>query len=67
MSQELFEIEVLKILYIRDHCKEIVYDIIKSRANLKAADYYDIAKEIIINLEQNFDNFNKKDKANVDL
>ena len=51
MSWELFEIEVSKILYIRDYCKETVYDIIKSRADLSIADPYLTLDEIIADLE----------------
>ena len=51
MSWELFETEVSKILYIRDHCKETAYDIIKSRADLNIADPYLTSDEIIIDLE----------------
>ena len=43
--------KVLKILYIRDYCKKIVYNIIKSKIDLKAMNYYNISKEIIIDLE----------------
>ena len=42
---------MLKILYIRDYYKKIVYDIINSKANLKVVNYYNIAEKIITNLE----------------
>ena len=67
ISQKLFETKVFKILYIRDYYKKIIYDIIKSKADLKALDYYNILEEIIIDLEQNFNNFDKKEKANANL
>lgn len=51
-SWELFETEVSKILYIRDYCKDVVYNIIKARANLDHAEHYTIADEIIIDLER---------------
>ena len=51
ISWELFETEVFKILYIRDHYKETVYDIIKSRADLSTADPYLTLDEIIADLE----------------
>ena len=51
MSWELFETEVAKILYIRDYCKDIVYNIIKTKADLDAADHYLSAEEVITDLE----------------
>lgn len=46
-SWELFEIEVSKILYIRDYCKEVVYNVIKARADLKNPDHYVVADDMI--------------------
>ena len=51
MSWELFKTEITKILYIRDHYKDIAYDIIKARADLNIIDYYDTANKVIINLK----------------
>ena len=67
MSWELFETEVSKILYIRDHCKDTAYDIIKSRADLDSADPYLTASEMINDLEQNFGDFDKEGKADAEL
>ena len=51
ISWELFEIEILKILYIRDYCKETTYNIIKAQVNLNNVDYYITTNKIITNLE----------------
>lgn len=67
MSWELFETEVAKILYIRDHCKETVYDIIKARADLNNPDPYVISDEVITDLEQTFGDFDKEGKAEAEL
>ena len=67
MSWELFETEVSKILYIRDHCKDTAYDIIKSRVDLDSADPYLTASKMINDLEQNFGDFDKEGKADAEL
>lgn len=67
MSWELFETEVSKILYIRDHCKETAWDIIKGRANLDLPGCYQRAEEMILDLEQNFGDFDKEGKADAEL
>ena len=67
ISWELFNTKITKILYIRDYCKETIYNIIKDKVNLDAIDYYLTIKEIIVELEVNFDNFNKEEKADIEL
>ena len=67
MSWELFETETSKILYIRDHCKETAYDIIKGRANLNNLDHYLLAEEVIFDLKQTFSDFDKEGKADAEL
>lgn len=67
MSWELFETELSKIVYIRDHCKTTAYDIIKGRADLNVAGHYDTADEMIFDLEQNFGDFDKEGKAEAEL
>ena len=51
ISWELFEIKIAKILYIRDYCKETIYDIIKARVDLNNLNYYIIVDKIITNLK----------------
>ncbi len=67
MSWELFDSEISKIVYIRDHCKETAYDIIKGRADLDVPGHYDTADEMILDLEQNFGDFDKEGKADAEL
>ena len=64
---ELFEIEIFKILYIRDYCKKITYNVIKIKTNLKNLDYYIITDNIIQNLKNIFDNFDKKNKIDIEF
>ena len=51
ISWDLFETEIYKILYIRDYCKDTVYDIIKSKADLDSADHYLTSDEMILDLD----------------
>ena len=51
MSWELFETKVFKILYIRDYYKNVIYNIIKAKADLDVVDYYITMKEVILDLE----------------
>ncbi len=67
MSWELFKIEVSKILYIRDYCKETAYNIIKGRADLDTPNYYTISDKMILDLEQNFGDFDREGKAEAEL
>ena len=67
MSWELFETEVSKILYIRDHCKDVAYNIVKAKANLEAADHYETADEVLIDLEQQFGDLDKEARADAEL
>ena len=39
----------------------------KSKTNLNVLNYYTIIEKMITNLNQNFNNFNKKEKANIKL
>ena len=66
-SWELFETEVSKILYIRDHCKDVAYNVIKAKANLDAADHYHTAEEMIEELEQQFGSVDKEARADAQL
>ena len=67
MSWELFETEVSKILYIRDHCKETAYDVVKARADLKNVDHYTLAEDMIQDLDSMFGDFDKESKADAEL
>ena len=67
MSWELFETEVSKILYIRDHCKDVAYNIIKAKADLDAIDHYITAEEVITDLEQQFGDIDKEGRADAEL
>ena len=67
MSWELFETEIAKILYIRDHCKDVAYDIIKGKAKLDAADHYETADEAISDLEQQFGDIDREARADAEL
>lgn len=67
MSWELFETELSKILYIRDHCKDVAHDVIKGKADLKNPDHYVLAEDMIQDLEQMFGDFDKEGKADAEL
>ncbi len=67
MSWELFDTEISKIVYIRDHCKDTAYDIVKGRADLDIPGHYDTAEEMVQDLEQNFGDFDKEGKADAEL
>ncbi|CAD6587685.1 MAG: hypothetical protein ASARMPREDX12_002976 [Alectoria sarmentosa] len=66
-SFKLFETEMSKILYIRDHYKNTIYDVIKDKANLKNPQHYVFANDMIQDLEQMFGGFDKEGKADAEL
>ena len=66
-SWEMFETEVSKILYIRDHCKDVAYNIVKAKANLDNAEHYITADEMIMDLEQQYGDVDKEAKADAEL
>ena len=51
ISWELFETEVSKIFYIRDHYKDVVYNIVKTKIDLNITDYYYVANKMILKLK----------------
>ena len=67
MSYDLFETKVSKILYIRDHCKDIAFNTIKTRANMKNPKYYTLAEEILEDLNNMFGDYDKISKADAEL
>ena len=67
MSWELFETKIMKILYIRDHYKDIVYNIIKVKTDLDTVDHYITINKVIIDLKQQFGDIDKKGKADINL
>ena len=67
MSWELFETEVAKILYIRDHCKDVAYNIIKAKADLEAVEHYATADEMLFDLEQQYGDVDKEGRADAEL
>ena len=48
-----------KIDYIRDHCKDTAFELIKAKTNLKSANGYFTSSEIIQDLENMFGEFDK--------
>lgn len=66
-SYELFETEESKIVYIRDHCKDVAFDCIKARANMANQDHYTRAEDVIQDLENMFGEFDKESKAEAEL
>ena len=67
MSWELFENELSKILYIRDHCKDIAFNIVKSRTYDTHPDPYTASSEMIQDLENQFGEYDKETKADAEL
>lgn len=67
-SWELFQDEQSKIDYIRDHCREIAYDVIKARSNdISSPDYYLTADEMIYDLDQMFAEVDREQRAEAEL
>ena len=67
-SWELFEDEQSKIDYIRDHCKEVAYDVIKERSiDPTNEDRYTTADEMVFDLDQMFAEFDRESKAEAEL
>ena len=67
MSYELFEIEVSKILYIRDNYKDVAFNTIKTRADMKNPKHYILAEDILDDLNNMFGDYDKISKANAEL
>ena len=66
-SVVLFSAEKDKINYIRDHCKLIIFDILKARADPLSEDLYVTAKKIIAELYRIFNNYDKLEKCDAIL
>lgn len=67
-SWELFQDEQNKVDYIRDHCRDIAYDVIKARSNdIISPDYYLTAEEMIYDLDQMFAEIDREQRAEVEL
>ena len=67
ISYDLFETKVSKILYIRDHYKDIAFNTIKTRADMKNPEYYTLAEEILEDLDNMFGDYDKISKADAEL
>lgn len=52
-----------KIDYIKDHCKDTTFEVIKVKDNLTSANAYLISSEMIQDLENMFGEFNKVAKS----
>ncbi|KAF6228033.1 hypothetical protein HO133_007761 [Letharia lupina] len=50
--------------YIRDHCKLIVFDVLKARVDLLSEDPYNTTKEMILELHSMFSDYDKLIKNN---
>ena len=61
----MFLSEKDKMDYIRDHCKLIVFDVLKARVDLLSEDLYNITKEMILELYGMFDDYDKLVKNDV--
>ena len=66
-SAVIFPSEYEKIDYIRDHCKSVAYDVIKSRADDDALDPYLTAQEMIDELDSMFGTYDKIAKSNAEI
>lgn len=60
----LFPSKKDKINYIRDHCKSIVFDVLKARVDSLSEDPYNTTKEMILELHSIFNNYDKLAKNN---
>ena len=67
MSYDLFDTKVSKILYIRDYYKDMVFNTIKTRANMNNPKYYTLVEEILEDLNNIFGDYDKISKADVEL
>ena len=61
----LYTCELNKIDYINNHCKNIVFEIIKSKVTFIFANAYFICSKIIQDLQNLFIKFDKVAKLNV--
>lgn len=62
-SWSLFPNETDKIVYIRDHCKKLAWNIIRARSKASTHNPYLTAKEMMTDLEKAFGEKNSLDKA----
>ena len=60
-----FLTELNKIDYIKNHCKETAFDIIKTRANMFHSNSYTAVEQIIMKLHFIFETYDKIIKSNV--
>ena len=58
-SAVLFPSEKDKMDYIRDHCKSIVFDVLKARVDPLSEDLYNTTKEMILELYSMFGDYDK--------
>ena len=54
-------------MYIRDYYKDIAFNTIKTRANIKNPKYYTLVEEILEDLDNIFGDYDKISKANAEL
>ena len=66
-SASLFPSERDKIRYIRDHTKAAAFDVIKTKANMKSANPYQTADEVVKDLDNHFGTYDKIAEANAKL
>ncbi len=66
-SAVLFPTERDKIGYIRDHCKSIAFEVIKTRANFRYPNPYQTAEEMITELDNMFGTYDKISESNAQL
>ena len=62
-----FFIELNKIDYVKDYCKDIVFDVIKTRANMSYSNSYIVAEQMIVKLHFIFGTYNKIIKSDAKL
>ena len=62
-SAVLYTCEQDKIDYIRDHCKETAFEVIKTKANSTSPNAYHTVSEMIQDLENMFGEFDKVAKS----
>ena len=66
-SAMIFPTEYEKIDYIRDHCKSVAYDVIKSRADDDSEEPYQTADEMVEELDSMFGTYDKVAKSNAEI
>lgn len=66
-SWELFETELSKMLYIRDKCKDIAFNVIKARADMKNPEHYTESDQMLYDLEGMFGDYDKESTADAEL